>query len=151
MGFDLSGLKPVSETGKCFRNNVWWWCPLATFVLRVCDVPEEEAKDWDTNDGQRVTQETAVHIADRLQELVESGEVKKYEEETSKWLESLPDTECDFCEGTGQRDDKFAQGQCNACKGKGMKRPWVTLYPFDEENVVDFIAFCRDSGGFVIW
>ena len=150
MGFDVYGIEPTNETGEYFRNSVWWWRLLANFVLDVCDIPEEEAKSWHYNDQQCVSKETALHIADRLQELVESGEVKRYAEERDKWLESLPDEQCDWCHGTGQRDEKYAYAQCAACKGKGMKKPWVTLYPFDEKNVVNFMAFCRDSGGFVI-
>lgn len=25
MGMDVYGKEPTSETGKYFRNNVWWW------------------------------------------------------------------------------------------------------------------------------
>jgi hypothetical protein len=64
MGFDVYGLSPKSEKGKYFRNSVWWWKPLARFILENCDVPEEEAEDWGTNDGQEVSALTADHIAD---------------------------------------------------------------------------------------
>jgi len=39
MGFDIYGSSPKSEKGKYFRNSVWWWRPLAEFVLEHCDVP----------------------------------------------------------------------------------------------------------------
>ena len=43
MGFDLSGLNPKNETGEYFRNNVWWWRPLAQYVLDETKVIPE---DW---------------------------------------------------------------------------------------------------------
>lgn len=41
-------------------------------------------------------------------------------------------------------------GPCNACGGKGSVRPFVTRYPFSEDNVRKFVAFLKASGGFRI-
>jgi hypothetical protein len=151
MGFDVYGLSPKSEKGKYFRNSVWWWKPLARFILENCDVQEEEAEDWGTNDGQEVSALTADHIADRLDMLLKSGAVKEYELEREKRINSLPDVECNFCDGTGYRNDLNMGEICNRCKGKGIARPWETIYPFSEDNVKGFMEFCRESGGFEIW
>ena len=59
MGFDIYGLQPENEKGKYFRNNVWGWKPLADYVLSYTEVPEKESKYWYTNDGQKVSKETA--------------------------------------------------------------------------------------------
>jgi hypothetical protein len=29
MGMDVYGKEPKSDKGEYFRNNVWWWRPLA--------------------------------------------------------------------------------------------------------------------------
>lgn len=150
MGFDVYGKSPISEKGEYFRNNVWFWGPLATFVLEYCDVPEDEAEYWGSNDGQIVSAATAYKIAERLDSLLRSGMVKKYEQEREKWLESLPNKKCDLCHGTGYRNDEYMKGTCNGCLGKGTVRPWETNYPFYEENVEEFMEFCRESGGFEI-
>jgi hypothetical protein len=50
-------------------------------------------------------------------------------------------------EGNGEYEEK----KCNACGGKGKKRPWTCSYPFCEENVREFAEFCMESGGFSIW
>ena len=153
MGFDVFGLNPKNEKGKYFRNNVWWWRPLADFVLAACKdcFKPGETEHWHSNSGQRVSEETALKITERLKKLVLNGDVKRYEREYNRELKALPDERCKFCNGTGKRDDEYVKGKCNACQGKGKVRPFVTNYPFDERNVLEFIAFCKNSGGFEIW
>jgi hypothetical protein len=72
----------------------------------------------------------------------------------------MPDEPCDICAGTGVRkpephcgagDLKEGGIKCNGCKGEGYVRPWASHYPFSTENVRNFVAFLRESGGFVIW
>ena len=33
MGMDVFGNNPRNKEGEYFRNNVWWWRPLADFIL----------------------------------------------------------------------------------------------------------------------
>ena len=150
MGFDLYGVKAKSEKGEYFRNNVWWWRPLAKYVLRHVEVPEEVAKHWEYNDGIEVKEKLAITIADTLDKLIKDGQTARYEKGYRAWQESLPLEECDICEGTGQRDDAFVQGKCNACEGAGKRQAWATNYPFEVDNVKEFADFCRESGGFRI-
>jgi len=150
MAFDLVGEAAQSTKGKYFSNNVWWWRPLARFVLDTCDVPPNEAQDWFCNAENHVSAQTAGYIAEHLQALADAGEVRRYAEERERQLASLPDETCIFCEGTGQRHDALVNGQCALCKGTGMMRPWITHYPFSEENVQAFIEFCKHCGGFYI-
>jgi len=76
MGFDIHGINPDNETGSYFRNNVWWWRPLADFVLDFVDIPEDEKKFWHSNDGQEVTETTAHKIADFIDEVM--ADIGKY-------------------------------------------------------------------------
>ena len=80
MGFDLSGLKPKSEKGKYFGANVWTWHPIAEYVLTRCAdiIPEGEDRFWQSNDHQKVSAEMAVKIAERLDELIASGDAWKF-------------------------------------------------------------------------
>jgi hypothetical protein len=149
MGFDLSGLNPnltrpepelppfperTSEDweiytdwqeencGTYFRNNVWSWRPLWHFVTAVCDniLTEKDIKSGSYNDGHKISKTKARRIAKRLHRMIESGEVKEYEEGYKKHLASL------------EQDD------------------WERSYPFDEDNVRQFANFCANSGGFKI-
>jgi hypothetical protein len=61
--------------------------------------------------------------------------------------EELPEEFCDVCNGMRKRGDMV----CNMCDGKGKCKPWDAKYPFDTENVREFVTFLKGSGGFVIW
>jgi len=152
MGFDLFGRNAKVDKGEYFRNNVWWWRPLWDYVCEVCEdiLTEEDIEAGGFNDCHEIDEDKASRIAQRLFELIEEGYVEKYSRNHKKSLKELPDEVCEFCSGTGKRNDRFVKGQCNACKGKGEVRPFQTNYPFDIENVKEFAEFCRDSGGFEI-
>jgi hypothetical protein len=150
MGFDVYGKAPRSERGEYFRNNVWYWRPLATYVLDNVSIPEANETTWFYNNGEEVSAETAEKIATTLRELLDSGEVARYAKRRDKELEALPDEPCEFCKGTGARNDAFVNGKCNACSGKGTRRPWATNYPFEPDNVREFAEFCAESGGFSV-
>lgn len=154
MGMDLHGVAPRKTLGEYFRNNCWWWRPLWSFV---CDIAckeiltEKQKSNGHYNDGCLITDTQAIEIARRLNHLIECGAVRKFEDERNKEIEALPDEKCDTCDGQGERNDGFVKGICNACHGKGTRRPSATHYPFEESNVAHFAKFCEDSGGFEIW
>ncbi len=150
MGFDLYGIAARSERGKYFRNNIWWWRPLADYVLARVDVPPSQRKDWETNSGQRVSGKTALRIAETLGKLIAEGETARYSREYKATLKALPPVQCETCKGTGERHDDVVDGKCNGCDGKGVRAAWATHYPFSVQNVREFAEFCRESGGFEI-
>lgn len=150
MGFDLFGIRAKSERGAYFRNNVWWWRPLAEYVLANVDIPDDEAQDWQYNNGSVISEETALRIADTLECLISQGHTERHKEEYRRRLARLPLVECEICNGLGVRNDNIVKGTCNGCAGEGKVRHWDTHYPFDVENVKEFAQFCRDSGGFKI-
>ena len=146
MGMDVYG-----KSGNYFRNNVWWWRPLADYIKEVA--PEEITSNcqyWQSNDGDGLDAENSKKLADFLQAEIDSGRTKAYEAEYEKSQDALPDEKCDLCNGTGQRNDNIIQGTCNKCKGKGKVRPWPTYYPFSAENVQEFVNFLKESEGFEI-
>jgi len=116
-----------AEVGTYFRNNLWWWHPLWTYL-----------------------EEVAPH-------LTEGVNGAKYATKRACYLASLTDEPCEFCDGTGTRQDGLAIGRntadfpCNGCGGKGMVRPWNTNYDFSVSNVAEFRDFVAASGGFEIW
>jgi len=158
MGFNLYGLRPRDEVGVYFRNNVWWWRPLADYVLAVCSdlFRPGEAQYWDYNDGPAVSAETAHAIGKRLRKLLASGAVARYAAKHEAERKALPLKVCEFCDGTGDRPDlgppewKAACGGCNGCLGAGWVEDPLASYPFSEDNAKDFIAFCETCGGFRI-
>ena len=183
MGFDLSGmnpnltrqqpeLPPVPErtdkdwerftdwqeenSGVYFRNNVWWWRPLWSFVTATCDdiLTEKDMESGSYNDGHKISKTKANRIASRLFKLIKSGKVKEYEEGYKKELASLEQVDCDVCDATGKRQEPPKTGagdrECNGCNGTGKVDDWAKSYPFSEDNVREFANFCLNSGGFRI-
>lgn len=157
MGFDIYG-----QSGNYFRNNVWWWHPLADYVLDVCDdvLKDNEQESWHMNDGQFVSAETTLAIANRLEGLIEKGATRRYAERYEAEQKATPDEDCKFCAGTGRRpkdenwdpESDWAKkcNGCNSCSGTGKVRPFSCSYPFAEKNVKKFAQFCRESSGFNI-
>ena len=70
---------------------------------------------------------------------------------------SFPDRADALCLARGlslpdQSDAAAGQrGRCNGCNGRRYNNHPATDYPFSAENVADFVAFVRHSGGFGIW
>ena len=159
MGMDIYGKNPSGEQGKYFRNNAWWWRPLATYCCAVAPEITAACQYWQSNDGDGLDAEAAVALADALQQEINSNRTLLYEKQYTGAMESKPDEPCRICAGTGTRlpipqcgagDPRAGGLKCNGCNATGYVRPSDTNYPFSVENVIEFIAFLRDSGGFEI-
>jgi hypothetical protein len=156
MGMDVYGKAPSADAGEYFRNTVWWWHPLWTYVEEVA--PELVAGvSGHHNNGEGLNTAAALALADTLTDEIASGRTERYVGTRSRYLDSLPDEACRFCPGTGMRHDGLTIGRnntdfaCNACGGTGTVRPWDTEYAFSVDNVIAFRDFVVASGGFEIW
>ena len=119
--------------GIYFRNNVWWWRSLWDYVYNECDDILTE-NDWNSghyNDGHIISEEKAVQLGKRLNELIESGKaeayVKSHEQERKEAEEGNKGLKCG--------DDGYN---------------WSESYPLSLENIQSFAVFCSESGGFDI-
>ena len=151
--------------GVYFRNNCWWWRPLANFIIEKCDwlTQEQQARLHD-NSGFEFSQHEAGTIADTLQKKVDAGtaaereEVNKREmkiaEEWNKGINAQQEElEKEVKMTTG--DDKLVPYDYP----EHFKKKWDDLqkqidnkasYPFVEANVKEFICFLRECGGFKV-
>ncbi len=160
MGMDIHGRNPTGERGEYFRNNVWWWRPLADYCITVAPDICASCKYWHSNDGDGLDAAGAVALADALENEIRAKRTKDFERRHTSAREMAPNEPCDMCAGTGVRkpgphrgagDLKDGGIKCNSCEGAGYVRPWASHYPFSTENVAAFVAFLRESGGFSIW
>ena len=160
MGMDVYGVKPTTEQGKYFRNSVWSWRPLAIYIKFVAP-PElyDKCENWQSNDADGLDADDSQKLADLLQAELDGGGAAKYALTYQSGLEQLPNEVCELCEGTGTRkpppmrgagDPKKGGIKCNACHGEGYRESWAKMYPFDVENVQEFVTFLRGCGGFKI-
>jgi hypothetical protein len=159
MGMDVCGNDPTSEQGRYFGNNVWWWHPLAAYACKVAPEITSACEHWHTNDGDGLDNQGALALADALQKEISASRTDAYARRYASEQEMTPDEPCSICAGTGTRGPSPHSGagvlklgglKCNGCGGSGHIRPWSTQYPFSVENVVKFVAFLRESGGFRI-
>lgn len=146
MGFDVYG-----KSGNYFRNNVWHWRPLAMYITETAPSHLWEAcTHWQTNDGDGLDAPTSLALANFLQGEIDTGRASFYIEHRNKALAAMPDEECNICNGTGKRNDRFVIGKCNRCEGKGHVRPFDTWYELTLDNIQEFVIFLHDSKGFEI-
>lgn len=171
MGMDVIGVNPKNEVGSYFRNNVWWWRPLAEFIEKQYPDIYDNCQYWQSNDGDGLDEADSELLASYIRADLANGKVAKYEKTYNEWLASLPREACDLCDCTGIRTDKVGvemgmperelspenqillgrtHGWCNGCDGVGTKESWATSYPFSVENVREFADFLEGCGGFQI-
>lgn len=148
MGMDVYGKKPASETGRYFRNNIWWWHPLADYCLAIAPELALKCDAWHTNDGDGLDAEDAASLAKRIEEEIENGNCEKYMRARQDYIDKLPEVDCAFCEGGKKKSDK--KKPCSWCKGTGRQKDSQACYFFDIDNVRQFARFLKDSGGFEI-
>lgn len=150
MAFYLIGLKPENVSGIFFRNHLRQWWPLWDYVYNACsdiltqqDYMEVKHHDFHVIDGV-----IAHKIASRLLELAKAGLVQQEEQDYRAMLEKLPKETCPLCNGKGFRELGISKTACRACNGSGERESYLCNYVFDEDNVVRFAEFCKNSGGF---
>jgi hypothetical protein len=151
MGMDVYGRAPTSATGEYFRNNVWWWRPLADFIIAnyTGDIKRIDGVSWHTNDGEGLGKRDSLKLANLLKRDLENGKVAAFEKTYEAARKSISEEPCFSCHGTGMRVITNRE-PCFSCNGKGTTPPWSANYPFSADNVAEFERFLRDSGGFRI-
>ncbi len=172
MGMDLYGRKPLNEKGEYFRNNVWYWRPLANFIIDHYPDIAKKCKSWQTNDGFGLGITDTKKLIAALEKDLELGLIKIHEDKFNEVRSEIPLEVCDICKGSGIRTDKLGEelgfsnkkldkaeavkfgrekGWCNGCNGRGKTEKCESFYQFTTENVEEFVEFLRYSGSFKIY
>ena len=152
--------------GYYFRNNVWWWRPLADFVLWLADkeLGDKDREGWHNNGGHRVDEKTAKIIAELLEASIDEGIAQRMEDEN---IRKMNKAKLHNLEVQKKHDElkmivKEKTGKDNLAPAdypEPFNSQWNDIqkltnyeahYPFSVQNVKDFANFCRESGGFEI-
>lgn len=172
MGMDVYGKEPTTEAGEYFRNSVWWWRPLAKYILETAPTDiTDTCEHWGSNDGDGLDADGSKQLAEFLREEIENGNCKEYADAHKAARLSLPRVPCEYCNSTGTRTDSVGienkmperkieedanhprsgqAGWCNGCDGWGTQEDFNSNYPFSVENVAEFATFLESCGGFEI-
>lgn len=154
MGMDVYGKNATSEAGKYFRRSVWSWHPLWSYCQAMAPAITAFVRYGHSNDGDGLGPDGAVELAIVLERTIMNGEALAYITARDAHLAALPLEPCEICAGTGKRlpPPNVGAGDqpCNGCESKGQRKSYQTYYPLDVDDVREFAAFLRDSGGFEI-
>jgi hypothetical protein len=151
--------------GVYFRNNCWWWRPLAYFITEKCEwLTTEQKERLQDNSGFEFSQHEAMTIADTLQKMVDDGTAAEREEVNKRemavaeeWNKGIHAKQEEL-----EKEVKKETGDAKLVPydyPEPFKKKWDDLqksedrrasYPFVEANVKRFIAFLRECGGFQV-
>ena len=151
--------------GVYFRNNCWWWRPLANFIIEKCDwlTQEQQARLHD-NSGFEFSQHEAGTIADTLQKMVDDGTANAREEVSKREMKVAEEWNA----GLQKQQDALGEEARKETGNKNIvprdypkhiykkwdelsnQQDWKESYPFKEANVKEFICFLRECGGFQV-
>ncbi|SRR5258706_7737665 len=133
MGMDVYGKKPKSQTGEHFRRSHHGWSFLMNAVFNLVDPSiTEKCHYWHSCDGDGLDDDNSVALAAALQRHLEpNGDLSKALADLDK-LRSEPEPEW---------NERDLQTLHNAI---------ADIKFLMEEDIPEFIAFLKQSGGFQI-
>lgn len=152
--------------GVYFRNNIWWWRPLANLIIDLNEswLSEKQKENMHNNSGQKYNAKIAEIIKESLEQAVKKGLTKKIEKE---WKVKAKRAD-EWNKGIDKEMEKLKKEAIVATKNENiapidypenLKLKWDKLwasrditssYPFSEKNVKEFIEFLDECGGFEI-
>jgi len=155
MGMDVFGIKPKSEKGEYFRNNVWFWHPLWTYCCTIDQTLDQRVPEGHSNSGDGLDATGARQLAFKLQEEINSGRAEQFVNQYEAERKAIPQEDCKYCDENGEREWKQENGEpykktCNACSGTKKVDSWEAHYPMELNNIKEFTEFLMDCGGFQI-
>ena len=160
--FEQQSKYEEANVGIYFRNNVWWWRPLADLVVKLCKLLDEKQKEHlHDNSGYEYDEATAKYIADTLEAFVKSPMAKRTEKEHKKAIKKAEvHNKKVQVKLDALRKDAIAQtGNKNIAPRdypKDLNDKWESIYalrdhiesyPFSLKNVKEFM---RECGGFTV-
>lgn len=155
--FDETEKYESDNPGVYFRANVWRWRPLWQYA---CDLmhdafTQEDVAGGSVNSGYAITSDKASVLSERMEMAIEANAHHMYERDYKAMQDSLPQVECEICDGVGmrqyEREENITElAPCNSCDGSKLRDDWRKSYPFYAETVEEFALFVKNSGGFEI-
>jgi len=163
--FELKDNYEEENPGSYFRNNVWFWRPLWSFVCVSCDdiLKKKDISGGNYNDGHKISKTKAIKMGKRLSEKLADGTIDDMERDYA-----LRKAKADVHNKNVQKHLDEISRKCKDKHGKDLvpanypepyktlwddmysNKMWDSDYPFSRDNIEDFAKFCLQSGGFEI-
>lgn len=155
MGMDVYG---KANPEAYFRAGAGSWGDIWMLTDQIAPELTRLVQYSGTNDGDGLSGEAALALADKMRAALEDGTLERLFIEHLERCNAIPDETCRWCNGTGTRTDDVGvrmgmveRKWCNGCDGKGRHRPWNAVVVTDMEHLREWVAFLQVSGGFEIW
>lgn len=166
MGMDVYGRNPSSPDGELFRGQSDVWHVLADAICALAPSEARACKNWHSNDGNGLTADESLALAERLQHCIADGSVERYVNASGAKSQNRLLLYCHRCklsvsvigsfQGVGiVRKSDLLQSPFEVCKSCGNRSVTTmsesTVGELSVEGVREFALFSRHSGGFSIW
>jgi hypothetical protein len=129
MGFDLIGVN-----GNRFHATSWSWVAIVDAIAKTGALSEDALNAISYNDGDFITEGQAIRIAEVIEHFAKEGFERAI----------LPGSLRVHAKGSASGGDKFCDKP--DCSEEHRSPYWV-----ESAQLLDFIRFCRESGGFEVW
>lgn len=106
MGMDVYGLRPKTQAGEYFRNNVWWWHPLWNYCATVSPELANKVKYPHSNDGDGLNAADSRKLGFAILASIESGFAVTYVAQYYDYAKSAPQQSC-YCVHSNNTSDLF--------------------------------------------
>jgi hypothetical protein len=157
MGMDIYGKNPTGPRGEYFRNSISEWHPLARYCNLIAQEICAPCKHWHHNEGDGLDAAGAVALADALEKEIAAGWAAaygKFEDDRRDGGKELPEVVLLNVIGRMIVSKEWTEGtssESSASKPDGVFVGKLREPSDFVENVAEFAAFLRESGGFSIW
>ena len=140
--------------GAYFRNNIWHWRPLWELVCNICNdiLTKEDIIAGSYNDGHNITEETAIKMADKLKQYLDSDFITQYIKDRNKEIQNKKLVDCKICDTSGwrKRSSTLGRGETVLLKEWAYNQE-LNLEDIKKENIpqaIDCIPCnsCNGSG-----
>lgn len=162
---DLSNFE-AENVGYYFRNNVWWWRPIADLIIGLNEdwLTEEQKERLHDNSGFEFSEEEAMKIKLSLEKVINNGWLKKAE---IAWKKKAKKAE-EWNKGIALEMEELKKQAIKETAKTDiapkdypphLKLKWNKLwesedrnssYPVSVENTKNFVSFLSECGGFKI-
>lgn len=132
MGFDIIGIKPANDAGRCFSRNIQDWTSLWRLICQSCDdiLTGQQMEEGYANDGIRIGARQTKLIVVRLENIINSN----YSVEPKK------------AKTTFKESASLSWREVQKALSVDSKPSSLDL----RSDLIEFLEFARYSGGFKI-
>jgi hypothetical protein len=134
----------AENVGYYFRNNVWFWRPLANLITVLNEewLTEEQKERLQDNSGFEFSEEEAIKIKLSLEKAINSGWLKKAEKQ---WKKEAKQAELWNAQINEQMEKLKKEAIKETAQLQDLSQKLLKLFKSNETRVVELVASGEDT------